>query len=233
MLSNSAISTNARAVPTRVAVREELRIPVGGVQLAANLTVPAQPRGLVIFAHGSGSGRHSPRNQYVADVLHERHLATLLADLLTRDEGDVDRVIGHLRFNIPLLAGRLSGIAQWAWEEAQLRSLPCGYFGASSGAAAALIAAADRHRIRAVVSRGGRPDLAAQFLSRVSAPVLLLVGGHDPEVRQLNEEALQLLNGESQLDVIPRASHLFEEPGTLEAAATLAGAWFAKHLEGE
>jgi putative phosphoribosyl transferase len=231
MLSNSPISPGARAVPARVAVREEIQIPLAGVGLAANLTVPAQPRGLVIFAHGSGSSRHSPRNRYVADVLHEYGLATLLADLLTSDEELVDQVTGHLRFNIPLLAGRLTGIAQWAWEEAQLRSLPCGYFGASTGAAAALIAAADRHRIKAVVSRGGRPDLAGEFLRRVTAPVLLLVGGHDPEVLKLNEEALESLNAQSQLDVIPRASHLFEEPGTLEAAATLAAAWFAKYLE--
>lgn len=212
-----------------VSVRE-VTIPVGAVQLGAELALPAKARGCVIFAHGSGSGRHSPRNRYVASVLHEQRLATVVADLLTADEEVVDRSTRHLRFDIPLLAQRLAGIAEWAWQQPELRNLDCGYFGASTGAAAALIAAAGQERIKAVVSRGGRPDLAREFLPRVVQPVLLLVGGHDPDVLKLNEQALQLLNTDSVLDVIPRASHLFEEVGALEAVAQLAAEWFTRHL---
>ncbi|MGV3591800.1 MAG: dienelactone hydrolase family protein [Gammaproteobacteria bacterium] len=208
-----------------------MRIRTATVELCADVAVPAHARGLVIFAHGSGSGRHSTRNRYVAEVLHERHLATVLADLLTEEEEVVDRATRHLRFDIPLLAGRLSAIGDWSREQPELRNLDCGYFGASTGAAAALIAAATQQfPIRAVVSRGGRPDLAGDYLKKVKAPVLLIVGGHDADVLRLNERALQSLNADSRLDVIPRASHLFEEPGTLEAAAQLAADWFDRHL---
>lgn len=206
-------------------------IPAGQVQLQADVAVPAHPRGVVMFAHGSGSGRHSPRNRYVAEVLNGRGLATVLADLLTADEEAADRARHHLRFDIPLLAGRLAHVDAWARQQPELREFDCGYFGASTGAAAALIAAATQASpVRAVVSRGGRPDLAGEFLPRVTAPVLLIVGGHDTDVLRLNERALQALNADSRLDVIPRATHLFEEPGTLEAAAQLAADWFTRHL---
>ena len=221
--------STARAIPHRVSVRE-VRIPLSTVQLRGDLALPVGAQGLVIFAHGSGSGRKSPRNRHVADVLHKHNLATLLADLLTEDEETLDRQIAHLRFDIPLLAGRLAGIGEWAWHQAELRELDCGYFGASTGAAAALMAAAGEYRIRAIVSRGGRPDLAGAMLPRINAPVLLLVGARDSEVLKLNERALRVLNAESRLEVIPRASHLFEEAGTLEAVAQRAAAWFAQHL---
>jgi putative phosphoribosyl transferase len=208
----------------------EVTIPVVGARLGATVAVPAKARGLVIFAHGSGSGRHSPRNRYVADVLHEHRLATVLADLLTSEEELADHATRQLRFDIPLLARRLAGITDWASSQPELRDLNCGYFGASTGAAAALIAAANRERIMAVVSRGGRPDLAREYLPRVVPPVLLLVGGRDRDVLKLNELSLKLLNSDSCLDVIPRASHLFEEPGTLEAVAQLTAGWFGRHL---
>ncbi|HEY0962909.1 MAG TPA: alpha/beta hydrolase [Pseudomonadales bacterium] len=214
-----------------VAVRA-VRIRAAQVELSADVAVPPHAHGLVIFAHGSGSGRHSPRNRYVAGVLHERRLATVLADLLTVEEEAVDRATRHLRFDIPMLARRLAEIGDWSRGEPDLRELDCGYFGASTGAAAALIAAAtQRFPIRAVVSRGGRPDLAGEHLPQVRAPVLLIVGGHDHDVLRLNERALQSLNADSRLDVIPRASHLFEEAGTLESAAQLAADWFDRHLD--
>lgn len=225
----SAMVSPARVVPSRVAVRD-VRIPLSSVQLRADLVVPAHARGLVMFAHGSGSGRMSPRNRYVADVLHKYNLATLLADLLTAEEEIADRSTAQLRFDIPLFASRLAGIGEWVWQQGDLRDLDCAYFGASTGAAAALIAAAGQYRIRAVVSRGGRPDLAGAVLPRVNAPVLLLVGGRDREVLKLNERALRALNAQSRIEVIPGASHLFEEPGTLEAVAQRAAEWFAEYL---
>lgn len=221
--------SHARAVPQRVVTRE-VSIPLTSVQLRADLAMPAVPRGLVMFAHGSGSGRLSPRNRFVASVLHSHGFATLLADLLTAEEERAERITRHLRSDIPLLASRLLGIGEWAWQQGELRELDCGYFGASTGAAAALIATAGQYRIRAVVSRGGRPDLAGPYLARVTVPVLLLVGACDQEVLKLNERALKSLGRASRLDVIPRATHLFEEAGTLEMAAQHAAQWFVKHL---
>ena len=182
-----------------------------------------------MFAHGSGSSRHSPRNRYVADILNEGSLGTLLIDLLTADEQAVDRKTGQLRFDIPFLAKRLVAITQWLREQPQAAGLKIGYFGASTGAAAALVAAAELPRlIHAVVSRGGRPDLAGDALSRVMAPTLAIVGGNDSEVLELNRQALARMNCMKAMHVIPGASHLFEEPGALEQVAKLARAWFSE-----
>jgi pimeloyl-ACP methyl ester carboxylesterase len=207
---------------------QSVRVPVRGGVLDADLTVPEDASGLVIFAHGSGSGRHSPRNQFVARALNAEHQATLLADLLTLDEERADRITAHLRFDIELLAGRLTELVDWAGQDARLKSLPVGLFGASTGAAAALVAASNRpERIWAVVSRGGRPDLARQSLAFVVAPTLLLVGGLDTEVLALNQWARRQLHGRSELEIIPGAGHLFEEPGKLELIASYAARWFA------
>jgi putative phosphoribosyl transferase len=208
-----------------------VRVPVGETTLDGNLTLPASPIGVVLFAHGSGSSRHSPRNRYVARVLNEAGLATLLVDLLTPEEEAVDSRTGHLRFNIELLAKRLLGAAEWLKTLPQTRQLAIGYFGASTGAAAALVAAAERPELaRAVVSRGGRPDLAGEALPRVQAPTLLIVGGNDFQVIELNREALAQLHCEKQLIIVPGATHLFEEPNALEEVARLARAWFETHL---
>jgi dienelactone hydrolase len=208
-----------------------VEIPVGLERVAADLVQPATPGGLVIFAHGSGSGRHSPRNKAVARGLQGRGLATLLADLLTPEEEAVDRVSAHLRFDINLLGRRLVTLVDWARRHAALGSLRVGLFGASTGAAAALVAAATRPKdIAAVVSRGGRPDLAGAALPHVVAPTLLLVGSLDTEVIALNEWAKARMTCPVSLDIIPGASHLFEEPGTLEQVASRAGAWFVTHL---
>jgi dienelactone hydrolase len=210
---------------------EAVQVPVGREQLAADLVVPEAAKGLVIFAHGSGSGRHSPRNQAVARALQVRGLATLLADLLTEQEEAVDRVTARLRFDINLLGRRLVTLIDWARQRPDLESLAFGLFGASTGAAAALIAAADRpNDIAAVVSRGGRPDLAGAALPRVAAPTLLLVGSLDPEVIRLNEWAKIRMRCPVSLDIVPGASHLFEEPGTLDEVASRAGSWFVSHL---
>jgi dienelactone hydrolase len=204
---------------------------VGETTLDGNLTLPASPIGVVLFAHGSGSSRHSPRNRYVARVLNEAGLATLLVDLLTPEEEAVDSRTGHLRFNIELLANRLLGAAEWLKMLPQTRQLAIGYFGASTGAAAALVAAAERPELaRAVVSRGGRPDLAGEALPRVQAPTLLIVGGNDFQVIELNRVALAQLRCEKQLIIIPAATHLFEEPNALEEVARLARVWFETHL---
>lgn len=206
-------------------------IPAGGVTIQGDLYVPSAVSSLVIFAHGSGSSRHSPRNRYVADVLHEKRIGTLLIDLLTQKEEAIDNRTRELRFDIELLTQRLMAAQKWVISHPALQGLEIGYFGASTGAAAALSAAArDPKHIGAVVSRGGRPDLAGGDLPRVKAPTLLIVGGHDTEVLALNKEALEKLNKESKLDVVPRAAHLFEEPGTLEEAAQLAASWFDKFL---
>jgi dienelactone hydrolase len=208
-----------------------VQIPVGREHLSADLGLPGTPRGLVIFAHGSGSGRHSPRNQAVARALQTRGLATLLADLLTPAEETTDRVNGHLRFDIDLLGRRLVALIDWARHRPDLRDLRFGLFGASTGAAAALVAAAARQDdVGAVVSRGGRPDLAAGALPQVTAPTLLLVGSRDTEVIALNEWAKARIRCPVSLDIIPGASHLFEEPGTLEQVASRAGNWFVTHL---
>ena len=208
-----------------------MRIPVGGGQsIDADLVVPAAARGLVIFAHGSGSSRHSARNRYVATVLQQDGLATLLLDLLTPEE-ELDR--GNV-FDIALLAQRLLIATRWAAAEPTTRELPVGYFGASTGGGAALVAAAQAGgEVRGVVSRGGRPDLAAPHLGDVRAPVLLIVGGNDRVVLDLNREAAAQLRAPHELVVVPGATHLFEEPGALEAVARPAADWFVQHLAGE
>jgi putative phosphoribosyl transferase len=208
-----------------------VEVPAGPVELAGNLCVPEEAGGVVLFAHGSGSGRHSPRNRHVARVLGEAGLATLLIDLLTPDEEEADRESGHLRFDVGLLARRLAGATHWLRQNPDTRDLPVGYFGASTGAGAALVAAAERPReVGAVVSRGGRPDLAGDTLPLVEAPTLLIVGSDDEPVIRMNEEALGRLRAEKRLEIVPGAGHLFEEPGTLEEVARLAAGWFTRHL---
>ena len=208
-----------------------VQVPVGRARLAADLIVPDSPRGLVIFAHGSGSGRHSPRNQAVARTLQSRGLATLLADLLTVEEERVDRISANLRFNIEVLGRRVVALVDWAQADAVVPPVPIGVFGASTGAAAALVAAAMRPRaVAAVVSRGGRPDLAGTALPQVRVPTLLLVGERDREVIELNRWARARMTCPVTLELIPGATHLFEEPGTLEQVAQHAGDWFVTHL---
>jgi putative phosphoribosyl transferase len=210
---------------------QSLRIPVAGVVLDADLGMPETPRGVVLFAHGSGSGRHSPRNRYVADELNRAGLATLLADLLTPQEEQVDLRTAALRFDIDLLAGRVTALVDWATRNEPTAGLGIGLFGASTGAAAALIAAASRPTtVQAVVSRGGRPDLADAHLHEVHQPTLLIVGERDPVVIDLNRQAMQKLSGETRLVIVPGATHLFEEPGTLQQVAHLARDWFLRHL---
>lgn len=205
----------------------------GGRQIEADLHVPARASGLVIFAHGSGSSRFSSRNRAVADSLHTRGFGTLLLDLLTRDEESVDVFTREYRFDIDRLAGRMVMATDWVRRRADLEPLPIGYFGASTGAAAALMAAAERlSAVRAVVSRGGRPDLAGAALPRVTAPTLLIVGGRDEPVIELNEDAKQQMRAALvELTIVPGATHLFEEPGTLEEVERLAGEWFERYLE--
>jgi pimeloyl-ACP methyl ester carboxylesterase len=206
-------------------------IPAAGVTLEADLSVPQPARGLIVFAHGSGSSRHSPRNRMVAARLHDSGFATVLADLLTLEEERGDARTGALRFDIELLADRVTGIMDWAGELAVTRRLAVGLFGASTGAAAALVAAARRpERVRAVVSRGGRPDLAGEALTRVVAPTLLIVGGEDHQVVRLNQQAAERLGGAREMEMVPRATHLFAEPGALEQVAMLAAAWFSAYL---
>ena len=201
------------------------------MDLLGDLRIPPGARGIVVFAHGSGSGRRSPRNRFVADVLVKAGLATLLIDLLTQEEEMIDLQTAELRFDIRLLAERLRDMSDWLANEASIGALSIGYFGASTGAAAALIAAADRpERVRAIVSRGGRPDLAGPVLARVRQPTLLIVGGEDDVVIELNREALARLAGIKQLVIVPGASHLFEEPGALEQVAALAVQWFQRYL---
>jgi dienelactone hydrolase len=211
--------------------REEVTIAARGVSLEGELTIPAKAAGVVLFAHGSGSSRHSPRNQYVARVLQRAAMATLLMDLMTSREEAADSMTAELRFNIELLAQRLIGATEWLGQNAGTRELPVVYFGASTGAAAALVAAAGWRQIKAVVSRGGRPDLAGPALKNVKAPTLLIVGGDDLAVIELNREALAELECEKRLEIIHGATHLFEEPGKLEEVAQLARTWFEKHLQ--
>ena len=209
----------------------EVQIPVGPVTLEGELAIPPAARGIVVFVHGSGSSRHSPRNQYVAQVIRASGNGTLLFDLLTEEEEIEDNVTRHLRFDIRLLAARLMEVTEWLLAEPVARHLGIGYFGSSTGGAAALVAAATGgHRIDAVVSRGGRPDLAGDTLGQVESPTLLIVGGCDDVVIQLNEEALAQLRCEKRMMIVPGATHLFEEAGTLEAVAEAAAGWFHRHL---
>jgi pimeloyl-ACP methyl ester carboxylesterase len=219
-------TTTARAPQER-----PIRIPAGPVSLDGDLMLPESARAVVLFAHGSGSGRYSSRNRYVARELNKGALATLLMDLLTPEEEAIDTWTAHLRFDIPLLAERVVDATDWLRQDSQTQHLPIGYFGASTGAAAALVAAARRpNEVGAVVSRGGRPDLAGQALAEVRAPTLLIVGGSDAQVIELNRFALAQLRCEKQLVIIPGATHLFEEPGALEEVAKLARDWFQRHL---
>jgi predicted phosphoribosyltransferase/pimeloyl-ACP methyl ester carboxylesterase len=218
------VSTTAGDPPIR---DEEIRVSVGSVSVAGHLTVPEHPIGTVVFAHGSGSSRHSPRNRYVAEVLNRAGIATLLFDLLTPSE---ERNRANV-FDIELLAGRLVDVTRWLADQAETAALPVGYFGASTGAGAALVAATDpRVKVAAVVSRGGRPDLAGEYLSRNYSPTLLIVGGRDDVVLELNRRAQAAIPGPCELAVVPGATHLFEEPGTLEQVAALARDWFTDHL---
>jgi dienelactone hydrolase len=209
----------------------EIRIPAGPVTLDGELSIPHAAKGLVLFAHGSGSSRHSPRNQFVANVLQDAGVATLLFDLLTRDEETADAYAGHLRFNISLLSERLMHAVDAMDHDPDTGKLSIGFFGSSTGGGAALMAAAKLGEdVRAVVSRGGRPDLAGQALRQVHAPTLLIVGGDDEVVIGLNEQAMRALHCEKKLLIVPGASHLFEEPGTLEQVAHAAAEWFVTHL---
>ncbi len=213
------------------AVEREVRVKAAGAALVGDLAVPAGARAVVLFAHGSGSSRKSPRNRAVAEVLRGSGLGTLLIDLLTDREEAEDAVTGHLRFDIPFLARRLVDVKRWLAREPETRRLPVGYFGASTGGGAALAAAAeDPAGVFAVVSRGGRPDLAREALPRVTAPTLLLVGGRDTPVIEMNRQAQGAMRAERRLEIVPGATHLFEEPGTLERVADLAAAWFRDHL---
>lgn len=208
-----------------------VQVRTAGVTLDGDLGLPPGAEGVVLFAHGSGSGRKSSRNRYVAQVLRNAGLATLLIDLLTADEEVIDRRTAELRFDIPLLAERLVGAIDWLVAQPETAGLPVGLFGASTGAGAALMAAVARpESTAAVVSRGGRPDLAGAALSAVRAPTLLLVGGWDAPVITLNQEAYAQLTAPKELVIVPGATHLFEEPGTLEEVARLAAAWFSRHL---
>ena len=209
----------------------DVQIPANSTQLEGELKVPSSATGIVLFAHGSGSSRHSPRNQYVASVIRNVGVGTLLFDLLTREEEAIDIQTRHLRFDIDLLARRLVDATNWIKQEPTLRHLRVGYFGSSTGGGAALVAAAMvGEEIGAVVSRGGRPDLAGEALQRVKSPTLLIVGGYDEQVIEMNEEAYAQLRCQKELEIVPGATHLFEEPGTLEEVAHLAAQWFQKHL---
>ncbi|BBL65608.1 dienelactone hydrolase family protein [Methanosarcina mazei] len=210
----------------------EVRIPVDSINLEGNLNIPERARGIVIFVHGSGSSRHSPRNQYVADELRRAGLGTLLFDLLTIEEERIDMMTRHLRFDIELLSKRLIDVTGWVLNRPETRDLNIGYFGASTGAAAALIAAKEyATAVKAVVSRGGRPDLAESALIHVKAPTLLIVGGKDTQVIDLNKWALERIVAlDKELKIVPGATHLFEEPGALEEVARLAGKWFTRYL---
>ena len=215
-----------------LAQAQVLRIPAAGVTLNADLVVPVDARGIIVFAHGSGSSRHSHRNQFVARVFQESDFATLLMDLLTADEERIDNQNRELRFDIGLLARRLTSTIEWVSKQALLKALPVGVFGASTGAAAALMAADERPElVRSVVSRGGRPDLAGDHLKTVKAPTLFIIGGYDDAVLVLNEQAKARMTADVTLKVVPRATHLFEEPGALAQVAELASAWFYTTLK--
>jgi dienelactone hydrolase len=219
----------ATHAPTR-----PVSIPVGQFELDGDLTLPTGADGLIVFAHGTGSSRHSPRNRFVAGVLVESGVGTLLLDLLTPDEEKQDLATGELRFDIDLLAERTVAAIDWLEAESETAGVPVGAFGASTGAAAALIAAAERpRRVQAVVSRGGRPDLAAAALERVLAPTLLIVGGEDTPVIGMNRDAMRKMRADTELEIVSGATHLFEQPGALEQVAALARDWFLRHLRSE
>jgi putative phosphoribosyl transferase len=213
-------------------IEREVTVGTDGVQLKGNLTLPTRREGIVLFAHGSGSSRHSPRNRYVAQLLNDSGFGTLLIDLLTPEEEQIDRVTAQHRFDIDLLARRLVGIVDWLSTTPETAPDPIGCFGASTGAAAALIAASMRpDLVKAVVSRGGRPDLAGRHLRAVMCPTLLIVGGNDQPVIPLNQQALEQITApEKRLEIVPGATHLFEERGALDEVARLAGAWFARYI---
>ena len=221
------IADHPRGVATRT-----VRVPIGAQELTGDLALPANARGLVVFAHGSGSSRFSPRNRRVAERLQRNGLATLLFDLLTEREDELDERSGELRFDIPMLADRLVAIVEWLRRLPETAALPIGLFGASTGGGAALAAAA-RIDIAAVVSRGGRPDLAGAALPHVTAPTLLIVGGSDTPVIQMNRHAQAHMRAHVVLEIVPGATHLFDEPGTLDRVADLAGAWFDRYLGGD
>ena len=209
----------------------EMKIPIDNVEVDGTLTMPPGAKAVVLFAHGSGSSRFSPRNKYVAKEFNKAKIATLLFDLLTAEEEEIDVVTSQYRFNIALLAMRLVWVTKWLRNDLLTKTLAFGYFGASTGAAAALIAAAKLpNDIMAVVSRGGRPDLAGEYLPSVVAPTLLLVGGLDTEVIELNRFAIDQMTNEKKLAIIPGATHLFEEPGTLELVAKASADWFLRYL---
>lgn len=210
----------------------EVRIDIPGTHLNGILSIPENMRGIVLFVHGSGSSRLSPRNRFVADFLQSREIGTLLFDLLTAREEQYDEYSGKLRFDIGFLSRRLVQVTDWTLNYLNIKDVKLGYFGASTGAAAALMAEVERpSAVSAIVSRGGRPDLAASVLPRVKAPVLLIVGGDDFQVIEMNRTALNLLSGEKKIVIVPGATHLFEEPGTLDKVARLAAEWFFQHFE--
>lgn len=214
-------------------VDESIVLSLEAVELEGLLSIPSKAKGIVLFAHGSGSGRFSPRNRLVANILQHQGIATLLVDLLTTEEEQIDERTRALRFDIPLLSQRLMQITDWITKDARTRSYPIGYFGASTGAAAALIAAAQKKKvISAVVSRGGRPDLASSFLAQVKAPTLLIVGERDEEVILLNQQAYKQLSCPKKLEIIPAATHLFEERGCLEKVAAISAEWFSHCFSG-
>ncbi|KAH7710403.1 dienelactone hydrolase-like enzyme [Aphelenchoides avenae] len=210
---------------------EDTTLSLKSVEVKALLTIPDNARGVVIFAHGSGSGRYSPRNQQMAAVLNEAGFATILMDLLTQKEDEVDRYTREFRFNIPMLAKRMVEATDWVRQQSDIGRMPVGYFGASTGAAAALIAAAERDDVQAVVSRGGRPDLAGKWLPEVRSATILLVGGHDYDVIEMNKSAYAQLNCTKKLEIVPGATHLFEEPGTLEQVTRIATKWFEEYMK--
>lgn len=217
---------------TEFRIVRDVFIPFDRFRLEGELIIPKGAIGLVLFAHGSGSSRYSPRNKYVARKLHESKIGTLLFDLLTAEEEDEEQYTRHLRFDIRLLATRLAGATRWVKAQEVAQTLPVGYFGASTGAAAALVAAAEMgEEVAVVVSRGGRPDLAGAALANVRAPTLLIVGGLDEPVIRLNRDAYAQLHSEKQMEIVGGATHLFEEPGTLEKAAYLATEWFTNHFQ--
>ena len=216
----------------RLAELRTVSISIDDGQIHGDLSVPFSPIGLVIFAHGSGSSRRSPRNQFVAATLNQGHLATLLIDLLTIEEEEVDVMTTHLRFDVPLLAERLASATDWVGHHETVASLPVGYFGASTGAAAALLAAAKKPRhVAAIVSRGGRPDLAAEWLAQVVAPTLFIIGERDDVVLTYNREAAAAMRVETRIEIVPGATHLFEEQGALEQVGSLSRGWFEKKFE--